>query len=200
MARLFRDENDINVWRALIGAFSYLDMMASDAQLPAMAAAVREILGPAFARLGWDRRPAKTNCAAITGNARRRARHPRRRPDVQARARELYEAWQREPVRANRDLQPAFVSILAHSGDAARYQEFKQHFKSARTPQEEQRFLFSLANFRKIDLLRQTMEMTLNGEVRTQNAPFLMHSLLYNRVSRYEAWEFIKANWETMVQ
>ena len=41
--------------------------------------------------------------------------------------------------------------------------------------------------------------MTLNGEVRTQNAPFLMHSLLYNRVSRYEAWDFIKANWETMV-
>jgi hypothetical protein len=26
-----------------------------------------------------------------------------------------------------------------------------------------------------------------------------MHSLLYNRVSRLEAWDFIKANWETMV-
>jgi puromycin-sensitive aminopeptidase len=44
------------------------------------------------------------------------------------------------------------------------------------------------------------MEMTLNGEVRTQNAPFLMHALLANPVSRYESWEFVRKNWETMVQ
>jgi hypothetical protein len=49
------------------------------------------------------------------------------------------------------------------------------------------------------EALRQTMEMTLNGEVRTQNSPFLMHALLYNPTCRYEAWEFVKRNWETMV-
>src|ERR1700730_9477824 len=37
MARLFRDETDINVWRALIGAFNYLDMIAPDAPRPAVA-------------------------------------------------------------------------------------------------------------------------------------------------------------------
>ncbi|HXZ88290.1 MAG TPA: ERAP1-like C-terminal domain-containing protein, partial [Candidatus Binataceae bacterium] len=121
-------------------------------------------------------------------------------PQVQARARELYEDWTRNPSKADRDLMPALINILAHAGDAARYQEFKQNFKSARTPQEEQRFLFSLANFRAAGLLRQTMEMTLTGEVRTQNAPFLMHSLLYNPVSRYEGWEFVKRNWDAMIQ
>jgi len=54
MARLFTGETDINVWRALIGAFAYLDMIASDADRPALAAAVREIVGPAAARLGWE--------------------------------------------------------------------------------------------------------------------------------------------------
>ena len=34
-ARLFRDETDINVWRALIGAFNYLDMIATEVQRPA---------------------------------------------------------------------------------------------------------------------------------------------------------------------
>ena len=200
MARLFRDETDINVWRALIGAFNYLDMIATDAQRPAIAAAVGEIAGPAAARLGWSAVPGDDelqgqlrafllNILGTIGED----------PAVQARARELYDAWQQDPAKADRDLQPAFVSILAHSGDAARYQEFKKHFKSARTPQEEQRYLFSLANFRAMPLLRQTMEMTLNGEVRTQNAPYLMHSLLANNVSRIEAWEFVKANWETIV-
>jgi puromycin-sensitive aminopeptidase len=200
MARLFRDETDINVWRALIGAFSYLDMIATDAQRPAVAAAVRDIAGPAAVRLGWSPlqgedelqgqlRASLLNALGTIGED----------PAVQSRARELYDIWQQDPAKANRDLQPAFVSILAHSGDAKRYQEFKKHFKSARTPQEEQRYLFSLANFRDLSLLRQTMEMTLNGEVRTQNSPYLLHSLLANNVSRIEAWEYIKRNWETIV-
>ena len=46
---------------------------------------------------------------------------------------------------ARRDLAPALVGILAHAGDGKRYEEFKRKFKSARTPQEEQRYLFSLA-------------------------------------------------------
>jgi puromycin-sensitive aminopeptidase len=201
MARLFRDETDINVWRALIGAFNYLDMVATDAQRPAVAAAVREIVGPAAARLGWSavadedelQGQLRALLLATLGTVGEDSA-------VQARARELYDAWQLDPSKANRDLQPAFVSILAHAGDTARYQKFKQHFKSARTPQEEQRYLFALANFSDISLLRQTMEMTLNGEVRTQNAPYLLHSLLANNASRIEAWEFLKRNWATIVE
>jgi puromycin-sensitive aminopeptidase len=200
MARLFLDETDINVWRALIGAFNYLDMIATDAQRPAVAAAVREIAGPAAARLGWSavdedelQGQLRALLLATLGTVGEDSA-------VQARARELYDAWQLDPSKANRDLQPAFVSILAHAGDTARYQKFKQHFKSARTPQEEQRYLFALANFSEISLLRQTMEMTLNGEVRTQNAPYLLHSLLANNASRIEAWEFLKRNWATIVE
>ena len=42
--------------------------------------------------------------------------------------------------------------------------------------------------------------MTLNGEVRTQNAPYLMHSLLVNTACRYEAWDFLKKHWEEMIR
>ena len=200
MARLFRDETDINVWRAVIAAFNYLDMIASEAQRPAIAAAVRDIAGAAAARLGWAPVSGESELqgqlrATLLGSLGTIGNDSA----VQARARDLYAAWQQDPAKADRDLLPAFVSILAFSGDAARYQEFKKNFKSARTPQEEQRYLFSLGNFRDIALLRQTMEMTLNGEVRTQNAPYLMHSLLYNNVSRYEAWEFVKRNWDAMI-
>jgi len=200
MARLFRDETDLNVWRALLGAFNYLDIIVGDAQRPALARAVREIVGPAAARLGWTPKPGEDELqgqlrATLIGALGTLGDDP----DVQSRARDLYAAWQRDPSQADRDLFPALINVAAYTGDAARYQEFKKNFKSARTPQEEQRYLFSLANFRVPEALRQTMEMTLNGEVRTQNSPFLMHALLYNPTCRYEAWEFVKRNWETMV-
>ena len=44
------------------------------------------------------------------------------------------------------------------------------------------------------------MEMTLDGEVRTQNSPYLMHSLLLNPACRYEAWDFARAHWDEMIQ
>jgi puromycin-sensitive aminopeptidase len=200
-ARSFRDETDLNVWRALAGGFHYLDMIATGPQRDALAKAMRDVAGPAAARLGWNAAEGEDELtrqlrAMLIGTLGTLGEDQ----DIQARARELYSEWSRDPSRADRDLMPQLIAILAHTGDGARYQEFKQHFKSAQTPQEEQRYLFSLANFRDPDLLRQTMEMTLNGEVRTQNAPFLMHSLLANPVSRYEAWDFVRKNWETMVQ
>ena len=200
MAALFRGETNLNVWRALIAAFNYLDMIASPAQRPAVAAAVRAIVGPAASRLGWTPAPGedelRSQLRATLISALGTLGDD---PAVQARAGELYAEWDANLARADRDLMPALVAILAHCGDAARYQDFKRRFKSARTPQEEQRYLFSLANFRDPALLAETMEMTLNGEVRTQNAPYLMHSLLYNNVSRYAAWDFVKAHWETIV-
>jgi puromycin-sensitive aminopeptidase len=57
MARLFRDETDINVWRALIGAFAYLDMIATERsgwRLPPRFA--KSLVPPPRA---WDGRPLK---------------------------------------------------------------------------------------------------------------------------------------------
>ncbi|HLW71250.1 MAG TPA: M1 family metallopeptidase [Candidatus Binataceae bacterium] len=200
MARLFRDETDLNVWRALLGAFNYLDMIVTDAQRAQLADAVRTIFGPAAARLGWQASSGDDELTRqLRGNLMSMLGTLGNDPAIQSKAAELYTEWDRNPASADRDLVPALIAILAHCGDAARYAEFKQHFKSARTPQEEQRYLFSLAGFPGIEVLRQTMAMTLNGEVRTQNAPFLMHSLLYNSTSRYEAWEFVRRNWDAMI-
>ena len=201
MARLFRDETDLNVWRAILGAFNYLDMVVTDAQRPQLAAAVRTILAPAAGRLGWVARAEDDELTRqLRGSVMSTLGTLGDDPAVQGKARELYAEWDRNPSTADRDLVPGLIAILAHCGDAARYQEFKGHFKAARTPQEEQRYLFSLAGFRAQALLRDTMTMTLNGEVRTQNAPFLMHSLLYNPAVRYEAWDFIRTNWDAMIE
>jgi puromycin-sensitive aminopeptidase len=199
MARLFRDETDLNVWRALLGTFGYLDMIVADRQRPRLAAAIREIVGPVAARLGWDARAGEDELTRqLRGSVMNVLGTLGEDSAVQAKASELYSEWSRNPATADRDLVPPLINILAYTGDTARYEEFKKNFKSSRTPQEEQRFLFSLAAFRVPELLRQTMTMTLNNEVRTQNAPFLMHSLLGNPAVRYEAWDFIRQNWEAM--
>jgi puromycin-sensitive aminopeptidase len=199
--RVARDETDLNVWRALLGPLNYLDMVAPNAARHALAAKARALAGPALQRLTWmpsaneDRlvsqlRGALVDALGTLGEDR----------ETQSRAKELYQRYRRAPGSVDPDLVPALISVVAYCGDEAQYEEFKKNFNSARTPQDEQRYLFALADFQRIELLRRTMDMTINGEVRTQNAPYLMHSLLLNRICRDEAWDFLKRHWQTMTE
>jgi puromycin-sensitive aminopeptidase len=201
MARLLTDETDLNVWRALIGPFNYLDMVVGENGRASLAAFVREVVGPAFKHLGWEPKSGENELTRqVRGVLAGALGTIGEDSAVRTKANQLYASWDDDPAKADRDIAPALVGILAHCGDAARYEEFKKKFKVARTPQDEQRYLFSLASFREPALLRHTMDMTLDGQVRTQNAPYLMHSILLNTCSRYEAWDFIRAHWDEMTR
>jgi puromycin-sensitive aminopeptidase len=119
---------------------------------------------------------------------------------TQRRALEVYEQSARQPEQVDANVLTAAIHILAHVGDAARYEEFLARFRAAGTPQEEQRYLYALAGFRPAPLVRQTLDRTLNGEIRTQDAPFVIRALLTGVHGRALAWEFFKANWEKMNQ
>jgi puromycin-sensitive aminopeptidase len=113
---------------------------------------------------------------------------------VQQRAGELYAA----PASIDPSLLPAVIAVSAYTGDTDRYEEFVRRFKTAGTPQEERRFLYALAAFRSPDLINRTLEKSINGEVRTQDGPFLIGASLSSVYGREQAWEFVKSNWETM--
>jgi puromycin-sensitive aminopeptidase len=113
---------------------------------------------------------------------------------VQMKAAALYAS----PGSLDPNVLPAIIAVLAHAGDRVRYEEFLQKFRSGSTPQEEQRYLYALAGFRQPELLAQTLGRTINGEFRTQDAPFVARSVLMSVYGRELAWEFVKSNWDTM--
>ena len=47
-------------------------------------------------------------------------------------------------------------------------------FRTATTPQEQLRHLYALAEFDDAELMPRTCELAMSGEVKTQNAPFLL--------------------------
>jgi len=192
----FRDERDRNVWAVLLASFATLNRIVEPRHRPQLAALVRARAARAFAALGWTVRPGDDELTRqLRGDLLRALGVLGDDPDVQARAAELY-AGAAGTVDPN--VLPALIGVLAHAGDAARYDEFLQRFRSASTPQEEQRYLYALAAFRQRELLAQTLARTINGEFRTQDAPFVVRSLLMSVCGRELAWEFVKANWDTM--
>ncbi|HXG52878.1 MAG TPA: M1 family metallopeptidase [candidate division Zixibacteria bacterium] len=200
LLELLAGETDLNVWTTILIACHQLNRILEDDQVAAFRERLRLVLGPAVERVGWSPRDGESDLdrqlradliGALGVLADERS--------CQERAQELYSLYEQNSEAVEPNLVPALLSIVAHTGGLGEYEKFRARFKSARTPQEEQRYLFALAGFRSAELIERTLELTLSGEVRTQNAPYLMRSLLLNRDARERAWRFMKENWQRMI-
>jgi len=195
----FREEDDRNVWTALLASFAYLNRIIEPNVRSRIETLVRDRIGAAVARLGFAPQTGEDALVRqLRGELLRVMGTLGNDPTIQAKARDLYATCRQRPSPVDPDVQAALIAILAYGGGEGEYADFLKRFKTAETPQEEQRFLSSLAGFRDPGLLRRTLQLAVSDEVRTQDAPFLMRSLLMNVHGRDLAWQFVKDNWETM--
>jgi puromycin-sensitive aminopeptidase len=189
------------VWTALIGSWGYVGRVITADQRAALEALVRQRVEAPVERLGWEPQPGEDELERqLRGDLLRTLGTLGNDPEAQERARALYARYREDESAVDANVLPALIAIVAAAGGESEYEEFLQRFKAARTPQEEQRYLYALAGFRQPDLLRRTLEKTTNGEVRSQDAPFLMRALLVGVYSRGLAWEYLKAHWEAMAR
>jgi puromycin-sensitive aminopeptidase len=198
---LLSDENDVNVWTTVIGSGHHLERILDDPQCTTLAKRLRTLLGLAVARFGWTPRRGESDLESqLRGDLINALGTLGDDKGCQERTRELFALYEKSPDIVERNLIPALIAIVAHTGTAADYDKFYGRFKNAQTPQEETRFLFALANFRLPELIDRTLDLTINGEVRTQNSPYLMRGILLNKPARVKAWVFMKAHWEEMLR
>ncbi|HXV80697.1 MAG TPA: M1 family metallopeptidase [Candidatus Binatia bacterium] len=197
---LVREETDLNVWTAVIISCHHLHRILDEAQDRSLQERIRTVFNPALQRLAWFPKEGETELERqLRGELINALGTVGADQACQQRARQLYGQYENDPTSVERNLVPALVSIVAHTGTTADYEKFYSRFKNAQTPQEETRYLFALGAFRHPDLIDRTLQMTLNGEVRTQNAPYLLRGILLNKDAREKAWSFMEEHWDEML-
>ncbi len=195
----FKGERDRNVWTVVLDSFSFLNRVIRSKERAALEALVRDRVMPAVKDLGWDPKPGESDLIKqLRGDLIGALGKLGNDSETQQEAAERYQQYRKDPSTTDANIVPALVGILAHTGDEARYEEFSERYRTASTPQEERRYLFSLAAFRPQELLTRTLARTINGEIRTQDAPFIVGALMMNVDGREQAWDFVKANWDQM--
>jgi puromycin-sensitive aminopeptidase len=197
MMPMFQNETDKNVWFVLTSSLAYMERVLDEADREKLAPYVRKLVKPMLEKLGWTAKAGEDELTrqlrgtligamGTLGNC----------SEAHKKAAELYEQYKKDAQSVDPNIVPALIGILAASGDKQRYDEFMNLWRSSKTPQEEERYLFALAGFRNKDLLNHTLKLTTNGEVRTQNAPYLLRSVMMNLAGRDLAWNHLKSNWE----
>jgi puromycin-sensitive aminopeptidase len=204
----FKNETDKNVWTVLIGAIVHLNQVVGKGQRSSLKDYVNELVLPALEKIA-ALEDKKDNKKANAKNALKEQLHGMlfscagtmgENEEVIAQAESLYSKYKKSRTSVSPALVAAAVSVLAYNGDETQYKDFVQQFKKATTPQEEERFMYALAGFREKVLLTKTLEKTLNGEIRTQNAPYVVRTVMLNPWGRELAWNFMKENWDQMMK
>jgi puromycin-sensitive aminopeptidase len=201
MIKLFAHEDDINVWSIIIGSLHALRSILKKDERTAFQEFIVKLCKPMSDRLGWQPAPDESaQTRQLRGSLLGALGTVGGDKQVIDAAQTHFGSWLKDKSSIDSNILPAIVSILAYNGDQTRYEEFKKLSGEAKTPQEQLRFLYALAGFRHLDLLKHTFAACLDGQIKTQDAPFLLGSASANEVATEPLWEFIKTNWESLIK
>jgi puromycin-sensitive aminopeptidase len=192
----FTSERDLAVWQAIAVALRCVGRLVDGQPYAAFQLRVAALVSPALAELGWEPAAGETELTkklrgllvgvlAVLGND----------SDAQRRCRTLLEAALADPAAVDPELVSAATNAVASSGTDADYDRYLASFRSATTPQEQLRYMYALAEFPEAAQIQRTIDLALSGEVKTQNAPFLLNRCIANRFNGLMAWNAVRQHW-----
>jgi puromycin-sensitive aminopeptidase len=200
LARAMADggERDPSVWSVVIGALGLFDRVVPDADRSTLAAATRSLLSPLESALGWEPRADDgERTPALRASVLRTLGTIGDDPAVKAEAAKRFAASGSSALHP--DTESAVLEIVASEGGTEEFEAFLEHYRNPANPQQEIRYLYALAGFDDVVLAERTFELAV-GEVRTQNAPFLLQVLLANRVTGATSWARVTERWDQLVE
>ncbi len=192
----FHDDRDLAVWQAVAVGLRGLGRLIDGPAYAALQHRVAALVRPAVEDLGWS--PAEgepdltsklrgllVNVLAVLGND----------SDAQARCRTMLDDPATDP-----ELAAAAANAVAAIGTDNDYDDYVQRFRNAETPQLRLRYMFSLAEFPNEEQIRRTIDLALSGDVKTQDAPFLLNRCIANRQNGEMAWESVRRQWPELLE
>ncbi|HET7712520.1 MAG TPA: ERAP1-like C-terminal domain-containing protein, partial [Thermoanaerobaculia bacterium] len=185
------------VVEVILGTLSNIGQnLVDDARRPRFDAWVTAYLRPLANELGWEPRPGESDedkqlRASVLGTLGYLGNDPA----TLARARQLAEQALADPKAVDPSMLSTIFNLAAYSGDSAWYDRVKAQMAQAKSPQEYYRYLYSLTAFRQPELALRSLEYAISADMRNQDMPGFIGSLMGNPASRAAAWQFVKDHW-----
>jgi len=198
-AESFAEETELPVWQSLLQGVAWCERFLTDGPREHYRSWIRGLLWPAIERIGWEPREGERDLdKPLRGALMAALGVLGADPQAYGIAMEI-EREARGDGQVDPSLVAASVAIVAAGGTPEDFERYLEAIGSARTPQEELRYLYALPDFRDAGLVQRTVEMTLSGEIRTQNAPGVLARAVANREHGDRAWAFVKEHWDEIV-
>jgi len=191
LAVAVRDSDESTAWGVVSDAMAWLDRALLPEQRPLLRDFVVDLYTPAFERFGFDVAEGESERigqlrASVLLTLGLIGQHE----GIKAEARRRFEA-----NTLDGDIANAVLRIVASDGLDSDYEEFLARRRSAKTPQEEMRYLRALAGF-SVEPIALDAASRAFSEFRTQDGSSLLGQLCANRVTGQAVWRYVTSRWD----
>ena len=176
------------------------DHFVSEADRPAFEKWVRDLLQPMAKDLGEAPvagEPAERQ--ALRADVFAMLAQYGRDPERIEKARATAGQYRKSPESVDTALAGRALTIAALNGDAALYDEYVAHLKTAKNPEEYGFYLRALGAFPEAALAKRTYDLVLGPEVKNQDMYGLFFPLI-NYKTQAAAWELFKTDFPSIMK
>ena len=173
--------------------------IATDEDRAQLAAVFRRQFGPVYNALGgpakkepYDRHQLRGTLFELLGEAR----DPAVLAEAQILTARVFAAGSERDKTLDSALADAAVQVSAAYGDTALYDKVLAVSRNFSDPALQTDALRLLAQFRDPALVKRTLDLIASGEVRNQDSGTMLTTLMRNRETRDQAWDYVRKNWE----
>ncbi|NNN10853.1 MAG: M1 family metallopeptidase [Acidimicrobiaceae bacterium] len=198
IARNLTSERDPNVLGVLQSLVANINRIALEPERPLVAKFAREVFGEIYEAFGFsasesdspqDRvsRSIAIDVMGIVGGD----------SEVKDLCFDAFRQDMAGDTAIDSDIASSVIKVVSYHGDETEFAFMLDRYRHPSTPQEEMRFLNGLAGFSQSRLASRLASMCL-GEIRSQNAPFVLARAMANRFNSEIILRFLEENFEAM--
>ncbi|MBI3553113.1 MAG: M1 family metallopeptidase [Elusimicrobia bacterium] len=174
------------------------NLLSSPEDKAAISRMARGLLGPHWAKAGWDAAPDEDDEPRLARTALLSALGvvaPDR--ELETGLKERVQAYLANPAKLDPPLVSPVLNLGARLGQA-RFEDYRERLAKSVTPEQRDSLLQGLTQFRDADSARLLLAMTLTDEIRGQDAWKPFGALFANTAVQAQAWTFVRANWKAL--
>jgi aminopeptidase N len=171
LAAAMRTDTDQRAWDQILASLQTIER--DERGRPGHAAFVafaRSVARPAFAALGWDPKPGESATTNMTRRALIRHLGEWGEPAVVSEARRRFARFVADRSALDPEQQATVLAIVAQNADQAAFDQLHAIAKASQNETEVRRYYGALAEVRDPNLVRQTLDILVSGELPPQAA------------------------------
>ena len=173
-----------------------LRVAANAEERDAVAAWIRGNFGPKYAQLGMPSQADSTNTRASRSLLFSVLGYYGKDPDVLKQAAKIAKKYINDPASVDPTLGQTALWIAARNGDTSLFEELQKLYETSSNPGIQNTSLRLLAGFENPSLVQRSLDYTLSGKVRNQDAAIQLSIALQIAATRDQAWKYIKTHWD----
>ncbi len=162
---------------------------------------IRKFYLPLWKALGWDPKTGEDEETRMTRASVLKAMGMLARDeDVLSELPRRQKNYWVKPESLDPTLATLLMRLCAQTDSGSQFDLYLKKFETAGTPEERDRYLLALSDFKKPDLTERLLSYALSDAVRSQDAWKPMRYTLLHPEGQKTAWTFVKAHWGALRQ